>query len=150
MAKITVEILKNGRYLQEDMNAIDAKAGDVVDIKAGGYYMKVLDMGLVRPFTPTPAEDEEAPGAVLYEDEAAKPDDSAPAEAEAEADEDPIGSLMEINGVGQKTAVKFVNGGIASKQAFVAADAVELSEIAGTTVAKIQGWQAEAARLLEA
>lgn len=148
MAKITVEILKDGRYLLENFDAIEAQKGDIVEIRAGGYYMKVLDMGLVRPFTPTPEEGEEAPEAVLHEEEAAKPD--APAPTEAEADEDPIGSLMEINGVGQKTAVKLVNGGIASKRAFVSADAVELSEIAGTTVAKIQGWQAEAARLLEA
>lgn len=146
MAKINVLVLKDGSYLQENLTAVSASAGDVIEIKAGPYSAKIIEWGLVRPVgdgpkitSKTELHEQAAPAVV-----------SEPAAVTAVAEADPVSALMEINGIGQKTAVKFVNGGITSKQAFVTADAVELSEIAGTTVAKIQTWQAEAARLLEA
>ena len=147
MAKVKVSVLKAGCYLQENMTAVIAEVGDVIEVKSGNYYERILDWGLVTPYAPALPGAASEPVAELREQSPAAP--HAPVENIPSPD-DPIGDLMEINGIGQKTAVKLVNGGIASKQAFVAHDAVELSEIAGTTVAKIQGWQAEAARLLEA
>lgn len=146
MAKVKVTVLKTGTYLQENMTAVTAFSGNVIDVKGGNYYTTVREAGLVEPYAPAlPGAVVETPSAELREQT------EAPALlSEVKPDEDPITSLMEINGIGQKTAVKLVSGGVASKKAFVVGDAVELSEIAGTTVAKIQGWQAEAARLLEA
>lgn len=147
MAKVTVEVLKAGDYLQENMTAVSAQVGDVIEINGGNYYERILEWGLVTPHAPALPGAVSEPVAELREQPPAA--SSAPVESIPSPD-DPIGDLMEINGIGQKTAVKLVNGGITSKQAFVAHDAVELSEIAGTTVAKVQSWQAEAARLLEA
>lgn len=146
MAKINVLVLKDGSYLQENLTAVSASAGDVIEIKAGPYSAKIIEWGLVRPVGDGP----EITGETELHEQASPAVVSETAAVTAVAEADPVSALMEINGIGQKTAVKFVNGGITSKQAFVTADAVELSEIAGTTVAKIQTWQAEAARLLEA
>lgn len=146
MAKINVLVLKDGSYLQENLTAVSASAGDEIEIKAGPYSARIIEWGLVRPVGAAP----EITSKTELHEQAAPAVVSEPAAVTAVAEADPVSALMEINGIGQKTAVKFVNGGITSKQAFVTADAVGLSEIAGTTVAKIQTWQAEAARLLEA
>lgn len=152
---VKVEILKNGAYLNARMDAFQAQAGDVVNILSGNYYERVLEMGAVKPYSPpSPSaavanvdqsvlHEQEAPPTLPVTDVAALA--SVPAIDEADA----VGSLMNVNGIGQKTAVKLVAAGIGSLRVFVDTDAVELSEIAGTTVAKVQSWQADARQLLE-
>jgi hypothetical protein len=141
MAIIAVTVLKEGTYLDGDLNGQAAQANDVINVFEGPYANLLVERGWVTLLT----EGEIAlpAGEVLHEaKEGAPPTPPAP-----EADADPVGALMEINGIGQKTAVRLVDGGITSIAAFVAADPVELSETAGTTVAKIQGWQAAASKL---
>lgn len=149
MAKATlVTVLAENDYLQVNLRAVHAKPGDVIEIMGGPYTDRVIELGMVEYAAPAIAAEAEAPEEKAVEKGAAKAAD--PGDALIDEDPDPVGSLMEVNGIGQKTAVKLVNGGITSKRALVEADAVDVSEIASVTVAKIQGWQAEAARLLEA
>ena len=139
-----VVVVIPGTYLGADLKGVSGGKDDVIDIKAGPYSAKVIAWGCVRPLPPeeTPAVEGEAlPEAVQPE--------AVPAVPPEAADADPVGSLMRINGIGQRLAKKIVDSGIASLVAFAAADAVDLSEVAGTTVAKVQGWQTAAKSLLE-
>ena len=141
MAVIAVTVLKEGTYLDGNLNGQAAQAGDVIEVFDGPYANVLVDRGWVT----TSTEDEAALPAeeVLHEaGQEAPPTPPAP-----EADADPVGALMELNGLGQKTAVKRVGSGITSGVAFVSADPDELATVAGTTAAKIKSWQLAAGKL---
>lgn len=148
MATIKVRVLKPGPYLDDDMKQILADAGDVIEIRAGQYSSRVIELGCVVPDTAVPTPPTIVDGGLDAEQVNVSAADTISPPSTDVPDENPVDSLMEIDGIGQKTAQKIVDQGITSKASFVTADPVQLSEAIGTTVAKVQGWQATANTLL--